>query len=59
MESEDGLNLVVSFINGREKLFKIDDYQVDEDVGYFKLIRGRRTVGMIALNQISFWYMED
>lgn len=53
------MNLVVSFINGREKLFKIDDYQVDEDVGYFKLIRGRRTVGMIALNQISFWYMED
>ena len=53
------MNLVVSFVNGREKLFKVDTYQTDEDMGYFKLIRDNRTVGMIALNQISYWFVEN
>lgn len=52
------MNLVVSFVNGREKLFKVDEYKVDEDMGYFKLIKNGNTVGMIALNQINFWFVE-
>lgn len=53
------MNLVVSFVNGREKYFKVDDYCFDEEMGYLELIRCEKTAGMISLNQIICWYVED
>lgn len=53
------MNLVVSFLNGREKYFKVDDYCFDEEMGYLELIRCEKTAGMISLNQIICWYVED
>lgn len=53
------MNLVVSFVDGREKLFKVADYYFDEDVGYLKLYSGKVEIGMIAINQIIYWYVED
>lgn len=52
------MNLVVCFVNGREKLFKVDDYCFDEEVGYLKLYSGNVEIGMIAINQIVFWFVE-
>ena len=53
------MNLVVSFVNGREKLFKVDDYLFDEDAGYLRFFKDNVEVGMIAINQIVYWYVED
>ena len=53
------MNLVVSFVNGREKLFKVDDYDFDEDVGYLKLYSEKGQSGMIAINHIVYWFVED
>ena len=53
------MNLVVSFVNGREKLFKIDDYLFDEDIGYLRIFKDNAKTGMIAINHIVYWYVED
>ena len=53
------MNLVVSFVNGREKLFKIGDYLFDEDIGYLRLFKDNAETGMIAINHIVYWYVED
>lgn len=53
------MNLVVSFLNGREKYFKVDDYLVDEDMGYLKIYQKGVETGMISLNQIIYWFVED
>lgn len=53
------MNLVVSFVNGREKLFKIDDIDFDEDTGYLEIYKDDSRIGMIAINQIVYWYLED
>ena len=53
------MNLVVSFVNGREKTFKIDDYVFDEDVGYLRISKDDVEIGMIAMSQIIYWYVED
>lgn len=52
------MNLVVSFVNGREKTFKIDDYVFDEDVGYLRISKDDVEIGMIAMSQIIYWYVE-
>lgn len=52
------MNVVVCFVSGREKLFKVDDYVFDEDAGYLKLYSGRVEIGMIAINHIVFWFVE-
>ena len=52
------MNLVVSFVNGREKYFKVDDYSVDEDMGYLKIYQNDVAIGMISLNQVVYWYAE-
>ena len=53
------MNLVVSFIYGREKYFKVDDYLVDENMGYLEFFQKGVKTGMISLNQIIYWYVED
>ena len=53
------MNLVVSFVNGREKYFKVDDYLVDEGTGYLEIFQSGVKTGMISLNQIIYWYVED
>lgn len=53
------MNLVVSFVNGREKVFKIDDYVFDEDLGYLRIAKDDAEIGMISVSQIIYWYVED
>lgn len=53
------MNLVVSFVSGREKLFKVDDYNFDEDIGYLKIYKDSEEIGRIAINHIVFWFVED
>lgn len=53
------MNLIVSFINGREKSFRVDDYDFDEDIGYLKIFRDDSEIGRIAINQIVYWFEED
>lgn len=52
------MNLVVSFVNGREKLFKVDDYLFDEDTGYLRFFKDNAEIGMIAINHIVYWFVE-
>lgn len=53
------MNLVVSFVNGREKVFKIDDYVFDEDLGYLRIAKDDVEIGMISVSEIIYWYVED
>lgn len=53
------MNLVVSFVNGQEKHFKVDDYLVHEDTGYLKIYQNGVAIGMISLNQVVYWHVED
>ena len=59
MESEGFMNIVIGFVNGREKNIKVDDYSVDEEKGYLKILRDDYEVGIIAFNQIVYWFVED
>lgn len=52
------MNLVVSFVNGRKKYFKVDDYLVDENMGYLEIFQKGVKTEMISLNQIIYWYVE-
>ena len=59
MESEESMNIVIGFVNGREKIIKADDYSVDEENGYLKILKDDYEVGMVAFSQIVYWFMED
>ena len=52
------MNLVVGFVNGREKNFKVDDYDFDEETGYLKILRENYEIGIIAFNQIVYLFVE-
>lgn len=53
------MNLVIGFVNGREKIIKADDYRVDEEKGYLRILKDDYEIGMIAFNQIVYWFVED
>lgn len=53
------MNLVVGFANGREKTIRIDSYSFDKYEAYLEIFRHEKSIGVIALNQITYWYVED
>ena len=53
------MTLVVGLINGREKTIRIDGYSFDKYEAYLEIFRGEKSIGVIALNQIAYWYLED
>lgn len=53
------MNLVIGFVNGNERKFKIDDVDVSEELGYLKAYKNKQQIGMFSFNQVSYWYVED
>lgn len=53
------MSIIIGFVNGREKNFKVDDYSIDEEKGYLRILKDDYDIGMIAFNQIVYWFVED
>ena len=53
------MNLVIGFVNGKERKFNVDDFDVSEDLGYLKAFKDDLQIGMFSFNQVSYWYVED
>lgn len=53
------MNLVIGFVNGKERKFNVDDVDVSEEFGYLKAYKNKLQVGMFSINQVCYWYVED
>ena len=59
MESEGYMNLVVGFVSGKERKFYVDDYDVNEELGYLKAYKDDLQIGPSSFNQVCYWFVED
>ena len=54
------MRIVIGLINGREKNLKIGCYSFDEYGNYLTLYdENNKVSGVVALNQMTYWYLED
>ena len=53
------MNLVIGFVNGKERKFIVDDVDVSEEFGYLKAYKGDFQIGLFSFNQVCYWYLED
>lgn len=53
------MKIIVDFNYGGKEEFECDTYSIDEERGVLQLRTDKETVGMIMLNTIKYWKVED
>lgn len=53
------MKIIVDFSYGGKEEFECDTYSIDEERGVLQIRTDRETVGMIMLNTIKYWKVED
>ena len=53
------MRLVIGFAYGGERRFSIDNFDFDEIEGVIELYQDSKTIGIINMNQVAYWFTED
>lgn len=53
------MKIIVDFNYGGKEEFECDTYSIDEERGVLQIRTDKETVGMIMLNTIKYWKVED
>ena len=59
LESEDDMRLVIGFAHRGERGFSIDNFDFDDMEGIISLYQDSKTIGIINMNQVVYWFVED
>lgn len=59
MESEGFMRLVIGFAHGGERSFRIDNFDFDDMDGIITLYQDSKTIGIINMNQVVYWFVEE
>lgn len=53
------MRLVIGFAHGGERSFSIDNFDFDDMEGIISLYQDSKTIGIINMNQVVYWFVED